>query len=92
MDATPAQAPVPPFEAHRRALFGLCYRMTGSAADAEDLVQETFRRALERPPRDLDAPLRPWLVRVATNLAIDALRRREREGYFGPWLPAPGDE
>lgn len=74
---------------HRAALFGLCYRMTGSAADAEDMVQETFRRALERPPPDLEASLRPWLVRVATNLCIDALRRRGRETYFGPWLPAP---
>lgn len=77
------------YEAHRRALFGVCYRMTGSAADAEDLVQETFRRALERPPPDADAPLRPWLIRVATNLCIDTLRKRQREGYFGPWLPSP---
>lgn len=76
-------------ETHRQALFGLCYRMTGSAADAEDLVQETFRRALERPPKDTAAPLRPWLFRVATNLCIDTLRRRKREGYFGPWLPSP---
>lgn len=77
------------YEAQRHALFGLCYRMTGSAADAEDLVQATFQRALERPPKDLDAPLRPWLFRVATNLCIDALRRRKREDYFGPWLPSP---
>jgi RNA polymerase sigma-70 factor (ECF subfamily) len=76
-------------DSHRRALFGLCYRMTGSAADAEDLVQETFRRALERPPADPAAPWRPWLVKVATNLCIDALRRRRRDGYFGPWLPEP---
>src|SRR5262245_3850197 len=76
-------------EPHRRALLGLCYRMTGSAADAEDLVQETFRRALERPPADLDAPLRPWLTRVATNLCIDSLRKRKNEPYFGPWLPSP---
>ena len=78
-------------ETHRRALFGLCYRMTGSAADAEDLVQETFRRALEHPPPDRQRSLRPWLLRVATNLSIDALRRRQRERYFGPWLPAPVD-
>lgn len=79
------------FDAHRRALFGLCYRMTGSAADAEDLVQDTFRRALERPPADQDAPLRPWLFKVATNLCIDALRKRQQTRYFGPWLPAPVD-
>lgn len=77
------------YDAHRGALFGLCYRMTGSAAEAEDLVQETFSRALERPPADRDAPLRPWLTRVAVNLCIDALRRRQRERYFGPWLPSP---
>ena len=76
-------------EGHRQAIFGLCYRMTGSAADAEDLVQETFRLALERPPTDLQRPLRPWLLRVATNLSIDSLRRRKRERYFGPWLPSP---
>lgn len=79
------------FDSHRRALFGLCYRMTGSAADAEDLVQETFRRALERPPVDHDAPLGPWLRKVAVNLCIDALRKRSRERYFGPWLPSPVD-
>ncbi len=77
------------YDQHRRAIFGLCYRMTGSAADAEDLVQETFSRALERPPADRAAPLRPWLTRVAVNLCIDALRKRKRERYFGPWLPAP---
>ena len=74
---------------HRQALFGLCYRMLGSAADADDLVQDTFRRALERPPKDTTAPLRPWLVTVATRLCIDALRKRRREKYFGPWLPGP---
>jgi len=74
---------------HRQALFGLCYRMLGSAADADDLVQDTFRRALEKPPKDTAAPLRPWLVTVATRLCIDALRKRGRERYFGPWLPSP---
>jgi RNA polymerase sigma-70 factor (ECF subfamily) len=83
------------FEDQRRFLFGLCYRMTGSAADAEDLVQETFLRALERPPANTELPWRPWLVRVAMNLARDDLRRRKRTSYIGPWLPAPietGDE
>ncbi len=83
------------FQAHRQFLWGLCYRMTGSAADADDLVQETFVRAIERPPRDLRGGWRDWLARVATNLSIDALRRRKRRGYVGPWLPAPietGDE
>ncbi|MBL8956395.1 MAG: sigma-70 family RNA polymerase sigma factor [Myxococcaceae bacterium] len=74
---------------HERFLWGLCYRMTGSAADADDLVQETFARALERPPRDVAAPLRPWLTRVAVNLARDTLRRRRRTPYVGTWLPTP---
>ena len=77
------------FREHERALWGLCYRMTGCAADADDLVQETFVRAIEQPPPRLDEPLRPWLVRVATNLSLDHLRRRRRRGYDGPWLPSP---
>lgn len=77
------------FADHRELLWGLCYRMTGSAADAEDLVQDTFRRAMERPPVDTDRPWRPWLVRVATRLSIDALRRRRVRAYDGPWLPEP---
>lgn len=76
-------------ENDRRLLWGLCYRMTGNAADADDLVQETFVRALERPPRRTDEPLRPWLVRVAMNLSRDLLRRRRRRDYTGPWLPSP---
>ena len=83
------------FRENERLLRDLCYRMTGSAADAEDLVQETFVRAIERPPPDAARPWRPWLVRVALNLARDLLRRRRRRAYVGPWLPAPietGDE
>jgi RNA polymerase sigma-70 factor (ECF subfamily) len=63
--------------------------MTGSASDAEDLVQETFVRALEHPPRDTSAPWRPWLVRVAMNLSRDHLRKRRRRSYTGVWLPEP---
>lgn len=77
------------FDEHKRFLWGICYRMTGSAADAEDIVQDTFVRALEKPPTDMEAPLRPWLVKVALNLSRDQLRRRRRREYFGPWLPSP---
>jgi RNA polymerase sigma-70 factor (ECF subfamily) len=63
--------------------------MMGSAADVDDLVQDTLGRALERPPADLSQPLRSWLTRVAVNLSRDSLRRRRREGYLGPWLPTP---
>ena len=76
-------------ETDRRLLWGLCYRMTGNAADADDLVQETFVRAIDKPPGRTDEPLRPWLVRVAINLSRDLLRRRRRRGYVGPWLPSP---
>lgn len=76
-------------EPHRRHLWGLCYRMTGNAADADELVQETFVRALERPPARTDEPWRPWLVRVAMNLSRDLLRHRRRSPYRGSWLPSP---
>jgi RNA polymerase sigma-70 factor (ECF subfamily) len=83
------------FREHERFLWGLCYRLTGCAADADDLVQETFVRAIERPPDRTDEPWRPWLVRIAMNLGRDLLRRRKRRAYIGPWLPSPidtGDE
>jgi RNA polymerase sigma factor (sigma-70 family) len=75
------------YEEHGRFLWALSYRMTGSAADAEDVVQETFARALR--PGERPEEWRPWLTRVALNLATDVLRRRKRDGYVGPWLPAP---
>lgn len=80
------------FAAHRRYLWSVCYRMTGDVSDAEDLVQATFERALQRPPEDRDRPWRPWLTKVASNLAIDLLRRRSHQAYDGPWLPAPIEE
>ena len=80
------------FGEHRPFLWSLCYRLCGDAADAEDLVQDTFVRALQHPPSRTDAPWRPWLVKVALNLGRDLLRRRRRRGYVGPWLPAPVDE
>ncbi|HYO57985.1 sigma-70 family RNA polymerase sigma factor [Archangium sp.] len=75
---------------HEKFLWGLCYRMTGVAADADELVQETYARALTSPPGRPEE-VRPWLTRVAMNLARDRLRRRKREGYAGPWLPSPVD-
>jgi RNA polymerase sigma-70 factor (ECF subfamily) len=90
-DATLGTVVADAFRTHERVLWGLGYRMTGSAADADDIVQETFARALARPPARRDDPWRPWLVRVAMNLAHDALRRRRRCAYVGPWLPSPID-
>ncbi|HYO62583.1 MAG TPA: sigma-70 family RNA polymerase sigma factor [Pyrinomonadaceae bacterium] len=77
------------FRENRKFLWGLSYRMTGSAADADDISQETFVRLLQKPPANTDEPLRPWLVRVAVNLSRDVLRRRRRQSYVGQWLPAP---
>jgi RNA polymerase sigma-70 factor (ECF subfamily) len=77
------------FREHRRMLWGLCYRMTGCTADADDIVQETFARAAERPTPSGEDAWRPWLIRVATNLSLDLLRRRRRHAYQGSWLPSP---
>ncbi|HEX4346016.1 MAG TPA: sigma-70 family RNA polymerase sigma factor [Vicinamibacterales bacterium] len=79
------------FTEHRRFLWGLSYRMTGRAADADDVVQDTFVRAIEHPPQRIDEPIRPWLVKVALNLSRDVLRRRIHREYVGPWLPSPVD-
>lgn len=77
------------FRASERRLWGLCYRMTGVAADADDLVQEAFVRAVEAPALLQGIDLERWLVRVATNLSLDSLRRRKRRRYHGSWLPSP---
>src|SRR5262249_2063378 len=76
------------FGEHRAFLWGVCYRVTGSAADADDAVQETFVRALKHAPKELAEPRR-WLVTVAVNASRDFLRRRKRRAYVGPWLPSP---
>jgi len=83
----PTYASADTLRVQRRKLWGLAYRLTGSAADADDIVQETFARWLERS-RDAE-PSPSWFVRVVTNLGIDVLRLRRQRGYPGPWLPAP---
>jgi RNA polymerase sigma-70 factor (ECF subfamily) len=77
------------FRAQRKRLWGLAYRLTGSAEDAEDAVQEAFARLVAAPPAAPPDELGRWLARVTTNLGIDALRRRRRRAYAGPWLPSP---
>ncbi len=78
------------FEPHRRRLLGVAYRMLGSRADAEDVVQDAYLRWHGASPEELRSP-EAWLVTVTTRLSIDALRRAqvEREAYVGPWLPEP---
>ncbi len=78
------------FGAHRRLLFDVAYRMTGSVADAEDLVQEAWLRWSGVDPAQVDNP-RAYLVRTVTNLSLNQLTsaRARRETYVGPWLPEP---
>jgi RNA polymerase sigma-70 factor (ECF subfamily) len=90
--ARPAQGLEALFRSQRRRLWGLAYRLTGSSEDAEDVVQEAFVRLVARPPETPVEELGPWLARVATNLGIDALRRRRRRAYAGPWLPSPVED
>ena len=73
----------------RSRLWGLAYRMTGTPSEADDVLQETFTRAIANPPSDRERELGPWLMRVAVNLAIDRLRKRKLAKYVGPWLPGP---
>jgi RNA polymerase sigma-70 factor (ECF subfamily) len=77
------------FEQHRGRLYGIAYRMLGSRAEAEDIVQEAWLR-WDRAGHDVRAP-EAWLVTATTRLCIDRLRqlRTEREAYVGPWLPEP---
>lgn len=75
-------------ERHRRKLWGIALRMTGVAADADEVVQGAYERLLQHPPH---GELEAWLVRITVNLARDVLRRRKVQGYIGPWLPSPVD-
>jgi len=78
------------FESLRGRLFGLAYRMLGSRAEAEDIVQEAYLRWHESEQSAVENP-EAWLVTATSRLAIDRLRRlkTEREAYFGQWLPEP---
>jgi RNA polymerase sigma-70 factor (TIGR02957 family) len=78
------------FVAHRNLLFTVAYEMLGSAADAEDVLQETW---LRWAGVDLDTvrDRRAYLVRITTRQALNRLRTlgRRKESYVGPWLPEP---
>lgn len=78
------------FEPHRGRLQGIAYRMLGSRADAEDIVQEAYLRWHRAPAEEIRSP-EAWLVTTTTRLCIDRLRaaQAERQAYIGPWLPEP---
>ncbi|MFD0692187.1 RNA polymerase sigma factor SigJ [Actinomadura fibrosa] len=78
------------WEAHRPAVFGVAYRLLGSVAEAEDVVQDVWLRA-SAADRSGVADLRAWLVTIAARTAYNVLRsaRVRREAYVGPWLPEP---
>jgi RNA polymerase sigma-70 factor, ECF subfamily len=79
-----------PFERLRGRLFGIAYRMLGSRAEAEDLVQDAYVR-WHQAERETVRNAEAWLVTTVTRLAIDRLRalKIERDAYVGPWLPEP---
>ena len=78
------------FVAHRNLLFTVAYEMLGSAADAEDVLQETWLRWVKVDLGQVRDP-RAYLVRITTRQALNRLRtmQRRKEAYVGPWLPEP---
>ncbi|WP_329059895.1 RNA polymerase sigma-70 factor [Amycolatopsis sp. NBC_01480] len=89
----PAQSPdaaTEAFLAHRNLLFTVAYEMLGSAADAEDVLQETWLRWASVDLAEVEHQ-RAYLVRITTRQALGRLRTlgRRKESYVGPWLPEP---
>ncbi|UJP08708.1 RNA polymerase sigma-70 factor [Microbacterium sp. KUDC0406] len=78
------------FDAHRRHLFGIAYRMLSTVADAEDILQETWIRWQNTDRTSIQEPV-AFLTTITTRLAINVLRssHARRETYIGPWLPEP---
>jgi RNA polymerase sigma-70 factor (ECF subfamily) len=78
------------FQAERPRLFGIAYRMTGSVAEAEDIVQDAWLRFAPASDGNVRSP-QALLTTIVTRLSIDHMRsaRVRREQYIGPWLPEP---
>src|ERR1700749_3335943 len=78
------------FLTHRNLLFTVAYEMLGSAADAEDVLQETWLRWVKVDLTEV-RDQRAYLVRITTRQALNRLRtlKRRKEAYVGPWLPEP---
>jgi RNA polymerase sigma-70 factor (ECF subfamily) len=78
------------FDSHRRRLQGIAYRMLGTVAEAEEVVQDAWLRWHEADKASFDSA-EAWLVTVVTRLSIDRLRaaKVQREHYIGAWMPEP---
>src|SRR5712691_11935069 len=78
------------FDQYRGLLFSIAYRMLGSVADAEDILQETFIRWLQAADEEIRSP-KAFLITIITRLSINHLQsaRVRREEYVGQWLPEP---
>jgi RNA polymerase sigma-70 factor (ECF subfamily) len=89
VEATAAEAAAL-FDPHRQRLQRLAYRMLGSMAEAEDVVQDAFLRWLGSDRASVRQPA-AFLTRIVTRLCLDQLKsaRARRETYIGPWLPEP---
>lgn len=76
------------FETNRRTLEGIAYRMLGSLAEAQDIVQDVFIKW--HAAKDIENP-RAWLITVCTRLTLNQLKsaKKQRELYYGVWLPEP---
>jgi RNA polymerase sigma-70 factor (TIGR02957 family) len=91
-DTPPADDGLSAFERARPRLFGIAYRMLGSVAEAEDVVQDVWTR-WQSTDRHVVRDPQAFLTTTATRLAINVLQsaRMRRETYVGPWLPEPVD-
>ncbi|MFG3705853.1 RNA polymerase sigma-70 factor [Micromonospora sp. NPDC047670] len=90
MSEQAADAATETFLAHRNLLFTVAYELLGSAADAEDVLQETWLRWVKVDARHVKDQ-RAYLVRITTRQSLNRLRsmKRRKEAYVGPWLPEP---
>ncbi len=78
------------FKKHRARLFGIAYRMLGTHAESEDILQEAYLKWHQAKTDEIESA-EAWLVTITTRLSIDRLRKASkiRETYIGPWLPEP---
>ena len=78
------------FNSYRPLLFSIAYRMTGSASEAEDIVQDSYLRYRAAGSHEVRS-LKSYLSTIVTRLSLDHLKsaRAQREQYIGPWLPEP---